>query len=798
MSASLFAAVPASAETTNETATSNPYELIYDISANYTEQGYFKKDGDVIYYANNDAGWQVMDIKLPADKVEKTNKKKVRLHYEYKSSTDQNQEFLNIIFGNSKGNNEIDTGYATMGLISKPNSNKTNNALGYGAWAINDTNQIKAADGSSFVFEKDKWYDIDTIIDFKEQICRIYIDGEPKATYNNTTTNNEQLFAFRLAIEKSSNKTALGENYPSGTQYWRNMKIDTGFGVDVTNTSDNGATLNFTEPVTDLSPVTVKCLEKGTTQTANATKVNDMQYTITYNVENSVGGDYALVFSDEFAAAHGMTSNTVVYSQTPSGYASNEVLFDAYDAYKQNKNGKVDVNIYANGKFDAKEENGDKLLIAPKESWRNGSPESGWATQDGYFELVFSDELAKKMNGKKVRFIYDYKHNETNENFGLGFVTTDFFVKKTDNSINREMMHTAVSFVRQTSDKSAVVMVSNGIGNPYSLTEIIKDKNNTNVGFPADQYVNVCTDYDFKNHKVVYNVGGTTYETEIPNLSQNGVNKGYTMDTLYAIRIHTAANNWLGKTQLGEQWNAQPKYFKNMQLIDLSECNYGIKSVSYSADGTNFAPAIDKVDCEAKYVKIEFTNPMDSTTLDKIAVSKNATDLTVASRTLTNGNKTYTIELTNTLAANSQYDVIVPDTVKTESGVKFNKAYEGTITTTAGTLAVKALKIKKGDTEITAENKNIIAANDKVKAYAEIKNTTERDEPAYVCVCVYNNGVLTGVNFDKVELKKEATTNGIATKEVEVDVKNTENLTIKAFVWEDFSSMVPLSASYGI
>lgn len=790
MSASLFAAVPASAETT--TATSNPYELIYDISANYAGTDHFKKDGDVIYNPANDQNNANLETVIPNDAVEKIKGKKVRFHYEYMTEADTNPVFMVKTFGvYDSDKNAINGADVSIGFQGRLQSDKSIK-IGHAGkiWDYSAPNPyITNADGSDFKFNKGQWYSMDTVFDYKTYDITYYIDGRKVGTSSFSNYSNlwNSIRKIQICLFKTKDNDNTELDFVAARQNWRNMKIDTGFGVDVTNTDDNGAVVSFTEPVTDLTSVTVKCLEKGTTQTVTATKVNDMQYTIAYDAKNSVGGDYALIFDDEFAAAHGMTSNTVVYAQTPSGYASNEVLYDAYDEFNE-------ANIAGNADDNRKpfKKGNDNDIVNVYKDWG----------QSAYF-MYFDDAIIAKMSGKKAKLHYEYKHGEVaNVLNGIGGAKhemREYWIKNGEGMLDTGFYRCGLSVIKENGTGVVKYSSNNNNGHTATADETLV-VNNADFMYTANTWYTIDTIYDFKNHKVEYYMGekaegATEYsnykkvaEADLPTDESMKSDYQYVkgMESLRAVQIYSG------------RYGNKDMNFKNMQLIDLSECNYGIKSVSYSADGTNFAPAIDKVDCETKFVKIEFTNPMDETTLNGITVSKNATDLTTASKTLSTDKKTYTIELTNTLEANGQYDVIVPDTVKTESSVKFNKAYEGTITTTAGTLAVKALKIKKGETEITADNKNTIAANDKVKAYAEIKNTTTRTAPAYVCVCVYNNGVLTGVNFDKVELKKEATTNGIATKEVEVEVKNTENLTIKAFVWENFSSMVPLSASYGI
>ena len=67
-----------------------------------------------------------------------------------------------------------------------------------------------------------------------------------------------------------------------------------------------------------------------------------------------------------------------------------------------------------------------------------------------------------------------------------------------------------------------------------------------------------------------------------------------------------------------------------------------------------------------------------------------------------------------------------------------------------------------------------------------ITNTEGRTGEVYLCICVYNNDVMTQVNFDKINLKTEST------KSVPITVASAENIKVKAFLWENFATMKPL------
>ena len=173
---------------------------------------------------------------------------------------------------------------------------------------------------------------------------------------------------------------------------------------------------------------------------------------------------------------------------------------------------------------------------------------------------------------------------------------------------------------------------------------------------------------------------------------------------------------------------------------------------------------------------------MDTSTLSDINLS-NGSNTVAATGTASNDNKTYTLELTDNLAINTDYTLNIPMSVKTADGNSLARAYTGKVTTTAGTFKIDLLDIQKNGATVT---KSEIAAQDAINAVVNITNTEGREGEAYLCICVYNDDVMTQVNFDKINLKTEST------KSVPITVASTANIKVKAFLWNDFATMKPL------
>ena len=212
--------------------------------------------------------------------------------------------------------------------------------------------------------------------------------------------------------------------------------------------------------------------------------------------------------------------------------------------------------------------------------------------------------------------------------------------------------------------------------------------------------------------------------------------------------------------------------YKNMKLIDEKLTISGIKSVQYSNDGENYSPAIDKVDAETKYVKIDFASAMDASTLDNIKLS-NGSAAVAATGAASSDNKTYTLTLNENLAVSTEYTLNIPQTVKTSDGAVLAREYNGKIMTTAGVFRVDLFDIQKNGATV---QKSDIAKGDTVNAVVNITNTEGRVGTAYVCICVYNNNVMTGVNFLPIDLATEST------KSVPLNINSVDGLKIKAFL----------------
>ncbi|MDO5586957.1 MAG: hypothetical protein Q4G53_07720, partial [Clostridia bacterium] len=170
-------------------------------------------------------------------------------------------------------------------------------------------------------FEKNRWYNIDTIYNLTEGKSYYYIDGVKIGEGEGPT----QIMQAGLRI--------LNQGMDLGTSYYKNMMIDSGNAAQITDTNDNGATLMFTNPTELDSPdVTVKCLETGETPTVTVTKVNDMEYNLSYSTGTNIGGDYMLTFSDAFAVINGISDKNVVYSQKPAAIYQ-QYINDDFESY---------------------------------------------------------------------------------------------------------------------------------------------------------------------------------------------------------------------------------------------------------------------------------------------------------------------------------------------------------------------------------------------------------------------------------------------------------------------------------
>lgn len=637
-------------------------------------------------------------------------------------------------------------------------------------------------------FEKNRWYNIDTIYNLTEGKSYYYIDGVKIGEGDGPT----QIMQAGLRI--------LNQGMDLGTSYYKNMMIDSGNAAQITDTNDNGATLIFTNPTAlDSSGITVKCLETGETPTVTVTKVNDMKYNLSYSTGTNIGGDYTLTFENAFAVMNGISEKTIVYSQKPS-VSYDYYINDDFEGYTVE--GAADSRNAEGSTFWTKNPGVSSDMIA-KDGGSGVAGSSMYAVTDGENKVLKLDGsvVTDKSKPNEVGAKYALKGCKTGDNNW----NTDTSAVKGKLQINFDVKNVAQPNDGVTATTPPVFTLAT---NPY-FTKILGITNDTLYiyskadgtvfdAMPSEDQIHTLTptatgfhaveiSLDFDKNIQTINVDGTQYYTGImyPDFKSNG------LSWLRFIQLKHSKSTEEGATN---EWSAED-YGKAYTLIDNlnvinidSASTTGIKSVQYSSDGINYSPAIGKVDSATKYVKIDFTSAMDTSTLSDINLS-NGSNTVAATGTASNDNKTYTLELTDNLALNTDYTLNIPMSVKTADGNSLARAYTGKVTTTAGTFKIDLLDIQKNGATVT---KSEIAVQDAINAVVNITNTEGREGEAYLCICVYNDDVMTQVNFDKINLKTEST------KSVPITVANASGIKVKAFLWENFATMKPLVKNHTV
>lgn len=637
-------------------------------------------------------------------------------------------------------------------------------------WNLTETTQP--------AFEKDRWYSVDTIYDLANSKASYYIDGEKIGE----STGPTQIMQAGLRF--------MCKEMDQGTSYYKNMKLDTGVAAQITDTNDNGAVLEFTRPIEDFdaSCVTVKCLETGETPTVTVEKVNNMKYKIKYSMRANIGGDYTLTLNDAFAATNGISEKTVVYSQKPSisyGYYIN----DDFESYTVE--GEADSRNAESSTFWTKNTGVSTDTIAQD----GGSGVAGNST----YAVTYGENKVLKLDGSvvpnkskasEVGFKYalsGYTANSTNSG-AKGKIQIKFDVKNVAQP-NAGVTATTPPVFTLASNPAGAKML--GITND-TLYVYSKTSKDVFDAMPSGDHIHTLAPTPTGFHAVEISLD---FDKSTQTISVDG--KDYYTCSIYYYLAERGLP-WLRFIQLKHskstqegapnEWSTED-YGKAYTLIDnLKVINpdsvsmTGIKSVQYSTDNVNYSPAVDKVDSATKYVKIDFTEAMSADTLENIKLMQGSTAVG-ATGAASNDNKTYTLTLTDNLAVNTEYTLNIPITVKNADNNSLAREYNGKITTTAGTFKIDLLDIQKNGTTVA---KSDIAAQDAINAVVNLTNTEGREGEAYLCICVYNDDVMTQVNFDKINLKTEST------KSVPITVASTANIKVKAFLWNDFATMKPL------
>lgn len=627
-------------------------------------------------------------------------------------------------------------------------------------------------------FEKNRWYNIDTIYNLTEGKSYYYIDGVKIGEGDGPT----QIMQAGLGI--------LNRGMDLGTSYYKNMKLDTGMAAQITDTNDSGAVLEFTQPINSIGEgaVTVKCLETGKTQPVDVTKVNDMKYNLRYSTGTNIGGDYMLTFSDTFAVIYGISDKNVVYSQKPAAIYQ-QYINDDFESYTPE--GAADNRNAKDSTFWTKNPKVSTNTIA-QDGGSGAAGNSTYVVKDGENKVLKLDGsvVPDKLGGNEVGIKYALDGYTADSTSGAkGKIQIKFDVKNVAQPNAEVTAKTPPVFTLASNPAGAKMLgITNDRLYVYSKTsedvfdampsgDHIHDLKPTPTGFHA---VEILLDFDKSTQTI--SVDGEDYYTcsIFYLLAERGLPwlRFIQLKHSKATEDRTVVNEWST-----EDYGKAYTLIDNVEVINSEPvAGAGIKSVQYSSDGINYSPAIDKVDSATKYVKIDFTEAMSPDTLENIKLMQGSTAVG-ATDAASNDNKTYTLTLTDNLATSADYTLNIPASVKTSSGNPLARAYEGKVKTTAGTFKIAPLDIQKGGVSVAKSNINV---NDKIDAVVNITNTEGREGEAYLCICVYNDDVMTQVNFAKIDLKTEST------KSVPITVASTANIKVKAFLWNDFATMKPL------
>ena len=765
------------------------YEVLYDFIKDT-----YQTNGDT-YKAISDngtdtinAGATSFNISVFSNRFQnKISGKTVRFHFEIMHEYDTGFPIFQAIVTEAQDENEFDaSGYKWVGLTEDKDESGTYKIGYYG-----DRNYQNLTFTEQPTFEKDRWYSVDTIYDLANSKASYYIDGEKIGESTGTT----EIIQAGLIILNSKNNVY-------GVSHLKNMKLDSGNAAQITDTNDNGAVLEFTQPIDSIGEgaVTVKCLETGETPTVTVTKVNDMEYNLSYSTGTNIGGDYMLTFSDAFAVINGISDKNVVYSQKPAAIYQ-QYINDDFESYTVE--GAADSRNAEGSTFWTKNTSVSTDTIA-QDGGSGVAGNSTYTVTDGENKVLKLDGsvVPNRSKGNEVGIKYALdgyttKQNNWKEDIKAvrGKLQIKFDVKNVAQPNDGVTATTPPVFTLATNPSYVKILgitgdtlyiYSNADGkNVFDVmpaTEQIYQLDKTATGFHAVEIL-----LDFDNDSQIISVDGKQYYSGRIHKNSSAYPRLYEVGLSWLRFIQLKGSKSTEDGALNE-WSTED-YGKAYTLIDNVEvinsepvAAAGIKSVQYSSDGINYSPAIGKVDSDVKNVKVDFTDAMDADTLSNIKLLSGSTAVG-STGAASNDNKTYTLTLTEKLATSTEYTLNIPTTVKTAGSNSFAREYNGRITTTAGVFKIDLLDIQKNGETVT---KSEIAVQDAINAVVNITNTEGREGEAYLCICVYNDDVMTQVNFDKINLKTEST------KSVPITVASTANIKVKAFLWNDFATMKPL------
>jgi len=679
------------------------------------------------------------------------------------------------------------------------------------------------SNGSEFEVEPrdlefDTWYDVETVIDYEAKTVCYFLNGERVCVMNiaeaafdtylpvkiveiykaNTTLESDiRFYVDDIKIEKlgtdfSATIDGFGENY-----------VDVKFVDDVSEGKTGTiAVKNLADgqnlAVTDISKVTADTLRISTEEEIVSGQMYELEFVSDvkslYNERAKIASGTKLLFT---AKTDKVVKTLLDYDfennfDLEAAYASKDILFiDASGDFDDGKDTVYEENAYDNIK--------EKLYTKKDESTNNTYLEfehNSAQTQFDNIHFSFADDLEVSKGILEIEFdyarayddpIYDVNGvaltgheamaNPSRSYLGFNNKSIADFTKNescvltytvpTSEKANRNATYSQI-FIYGANDwyeKWSLYGAREGdIGRlaPTDWGLLYKMIENPNGKFMK---VKMVIDLDNNTHKVYV-------DGELKG--ENNFIPGNTNDAIYDAFVMGAARY--------SSWVKEGSYFRLDNIVATNSYTEkyvdNIKFTDYEGNETSFATTAKT---GTNKITVELTDEVDAEAF------ANAISLTgVDAKEITVNGKVATIALENCLTPETTYTLSVSKTagIANDFSVQF--------TTDKGEIKFAKPVIYVNDV-VMSGTLGTVNAGDTVKAVSNIINTTANDAGYFILLAAYNGDVLTKVALTNSSLSAEGTYRGSAVAEITADADFAAADTVKAFVFNNPTSIIPLT-----
>lgn len=630
----------------------------------------------------------------------------------------------------------------------------------------------------------DKWYKLETVIDYESGAVSYYVDGEWITSTNVLPTDIKKYFSMSyISFQRGGKSTTSAKPV---TFLFDNFRLEYDsdiLGADIVSNGNNYVDVKFAHPIDTSAGVSVSVapLDGAGAPLAMTGYTNLSADTVRFNfADNTIESSkaYELVFDKAVGAAYG---NGII--------GAGEGLIFTADADKQVTKlidmdfENLDINEGNSADFDdfsLTHQNADNSTFEDDKSntYKYVSSSNGVLEYDHYLDIA-----GQERNGLK----FPFKDSEGNlVTVSKGIINVEF-----DAGIRGDASRTRAVFGLNDPEKNDSEWTSAtlfGVITPYSGNRMsftkpkAENRNRLTVDSSIDDTVALNTTGDMHHYKYVIDLDNNSYKIYYDNslLEEIDYIPGAATDNSFDAFVMSAVHAKGGVTDKGQTFLMLDNLTVTAEVLKPA-----VRKVSFVKYDNTEKPYSKIVSAGTQKIKLAFTKDMASDIADYITVS----GMTSEDYTVSYADKTAVISLKKCLSPSTAYKVTVGAEAKDADNNAIGTNIVYSFNSDAGEIAYMKPVVKVNGEAVS--NIGTLTDTDRVTAEVTVVNTTNQTAECWVTIAGYSNDkYLTSIK----PMSKTANKSEISVVTLEGDISQLKDADeIGVFVFDSLENIRPLT-----